>query len=83
MACIGALITILSIFLDAMAQNVLATGIRVENGAIDGLAAGQVPRSEIYNLSSQSGLTGLTMRMFARSPHCTTALTHLIQPRSS
>lgn len=61
-ACIGALITVLSVFLDAMAQNVLATGIRMEDGAAEGLAAGRVPRSEIYNLSSQGGLTGLTMR---------------------
>ena len=66
-ACLGAFITIVSVFFNAITQNVLGTYVSMQNGESLDLVAGRVPRSEYFNLTDQPPDSELTLRML-----CTT-----------
>jgi hypothetical protein len=61
-ACLGAFITIVSVFFSAITQNVLGTYVSMENGQSLNLVAGRVPRSEYFNLTDQPPDSELTLR---------------------
>jgi hypothetical protein len=61
-ACLGAFITIVSVFFSAITQNVLGTYVSLQNGQSLDLVAGRVPRSEYFNLSDQPPDSELTFR---------------------
>lgn len=62
-ACLGAFITIVSVFFNAITQNVLGTYVSMQNGESLDLVAGRVPRSEYFNLTDQPPDSELTLRM--------------------
>lgn len=62
-ACLGALITIVSVFFSAITQNVLGTYETVRDGRIADLHAGRVPRSELFNKTNQPTWTSLSLSM--------------------
>jgi hypothetical protein len=61
-ACLGAFITIVSVFFSAITQNVLGTYVSMQNGESLDLIAGRVPRSEYFNLTDQPPDSELTLR---------------------
>jgi hypothetical protein len=59
-ACLGAFIIILSVFFNAITQNVLSTYESSQPGMAYNLHAGRVPRSETFNRTDQPKDSELT-----------------------
>ncbi|KAM0723166.1 hypothetical protein Q7P37_001366 [Cladosporium fusiforme] len=72
-ACLGALITIVSVFFSAVTQNVLGTYASVRDGRLVDLHAGRVPRSEFFNKTNQLKWTSLSLKQNFRTDVSTIA----------
>ena len=76
----GAFITVVSVFFNAITQNVLGTYVSMQNGESLDLVAGRVPRSEYFNLSDQPPDSELTLRMHDHEfPYNGDSFAHMIR----